>query len=382
VKENAKLEGIFPPTMKRYFSIAFMAQPLPYAAPMLILVMSQIHWQSVLLIFTGAILLSLLIVFFITYRERKRIVHAEEERVHLQEMVEHRTSEIRHQKELLETQTKEIQSANTELRYTNAELERTNAALKDANAFKTRMVSIVSHDLKNPLGSMLGLAKVLENEVQVNEHREMAHDMGNLAAQMLLLVKDLLDSAAMETGKMDIQKTLVDVSELVSAVVWQSRPIAAKKEQQLIVAIKPQCCLEGDQRRLWQVFENLVSNAVKYSPIGKNIWITLEHSTNAHSTSTGVADTSLVQNIRFSVRDEGPGLTEEDKQKAFGHFQKLSAKPTAGESSSGVGLAIVRQIAELHGGRVSIESVLGSGATFIVEFPIEFPKDLPVVVVE
>ncbi len=355
-------------------------------------------WWAFLLYALGAsLLLGSLALAFIANRQRSRVAMEQQARVKLQEMVQHRTREITIQKELLESQTIEIQAANAELLRTNNELQHTNAALKEASDFKTRMISIVSHDLKNPLGSMLGFSKILESEVENTEHREMAHDMSNLSAQMLNLVKDLLDSAAMESGKMTVKKEPVDISEIVTAIVWQYRPIAEKKEQRISLSIEADCYVEGEQRRLWQVFENLISNAIKYSPLQKNIWITLEHcqssaqksnatksnatKSNATKSNATKSDTTKsdvnnnlassinTQCIRFSVRDEGPGFTPDDIKKAFGHFQKLSATPTGGETSSGVGLAIVKQITELHGGRVWIESALGQGASIIAEFP-------------
>jgi signal transduction histidine kinase len=103
-----------------------------------------------------------------------------------------------------------------------------------------------------------------------------------------------------------------------------------------------------------QVLDNLISNAVKYSPLGKNIMI------------------RLLQNetyIRCEIQDEGPGLSEADKKKLFGKFNRLTARPTAGEHSTGLGLFIVKKLLEAMGGRVWCESELGHGATFIVEFP-------------
>jgi signal transduction histidine kinase/ligand-binding sensor domain-containing protein len=321
-------------------------------------------WAFVLYALGATSLLGFVILAIITGRERNRIALEQQARLRLQEMVQHRTREITQQKELLEAQTLEIQSANAELLHANDELIKTNAALKEANSFKTRMISIVSHDLKNPLGSMLGLAKMLESDIENQEQRSMAHDMGELASQMLGLVKDLLDSAAIETGKIDIEKSYIDIGEIITAIVWQYRSIAEKKEQSISLAVEASCLVDGDQRRLRQVFENLISNAVKYSPIGKTIWVTVENCPKTSSIAS-----SAQSCVRISIRDEGPGFTEDDKRKAFGHFQKLSAKPTGGESSSGVGLAIVKQITELHGGRVWIESIVGNGATFVVELP-------------
>jgi len=110
----------------------------------------------------------------------------------------------------------------------------------------------------------------------------------------------------------------------------------------------------GDWRRIVQVIDNLLSNAVKYSPFDTQMFVHLQKSGDL---------------IRLEVRDEGPGLTEEDKQKLFGFFQRLSARPTGGESSSGVGLSSVKKIVELHGGRVWAESLYGDGTTFVVELP-------------
>ena len=103
-----------------------------------------------------------------------------------------------------------------------------------------------------------------------------------------------------------------------------------------------------------QVLENLVSNAVKYSPPGKNIFVRLQHSAEA---------------VRCEVQDEGPGLSPEDQKKLFGKFARLSAKPTGGEHSTGLGLSIVKKMVEAMNGKVWCESELGKGATFIVEFP-------------
>jgi signal transduction histidine kinase len=103
-----------------------------------------------------------------------------------------------------------------------------------------------------------------------------------------------------------------------------------------------------------QVLENLVSNAVKYSPPGKNIFVRLKKQPSV---------------ARMEVQDEGPGLSAEDQKKLFGKFARLSAKPTGGEHSTGLGLSIVKKMVEAMNGKVWCESELGRGATFIVEFP-------------
>mgnify|MGYP002783567332 CR=1 FL=1 len=320
-------------------------------------------WAYVLYTVVGVLIIAFTILLVTTAQERRRVREEARARMNLQRLVDERTTEISRQKELLETQTMEIQAANEELRHANIELQKYNEQMKEANSFKTRLLSMVSHDLKNPLGSLLGLAKLLENDVQNEEHKQMAGEIKLLTEQTLILVKDLLDSAAAEAGRIELHRDYVDIAEIVTAVAWQYKPQAEKKSQELITTLDTNCIVMADGRRLWQVFENLVSNAVKYSPPEKRIWVTLERCPGREQS----------QCARFSVRDEGPGLSKEDITKAFGHFQRLSAQPTGGESSSGVGLSIVKQIVELHGGKVWIESELGKGATFIVELPtVEF----------
>lgn len=352
VEITARGEGIGE-TWSQPLALRFVIEPPLYRS----------RWAYLLYTLFGAILVGFLVLLVITNRERKRIIEEARARMRLQEMVDERTAEISRQKELLETQTMEIQSANVELRYANEELQHVNKQMREASIFKTKLLSMVSHDLKNPLGSLLGFAKIMESDAANEEQRLMAQDMTTLAEQSLLLVKDLLDSAAVEAGKIELHKTSVDIGEIITAIAWQYKPQAAKKQQVLMTSIEANTVLEGDERRLWQVFENLVSNAVKYSPPEKTIWVTLER-------CPGDVSGGNMKCIRFSVRDEGPGLTADDMTKVFGHFQRLSAKPTGGESSSGVGLSIVKQIVELHGGGVWVESAVGQGATFIVELPI------------
>jgi signal transduction histidine kinase len=119
------------------------------------------------------------------------------------------------------------------------------------------------------------------------------------------------------------------------------------------------CVVIGDIQRLQELVDNVLSNAIKYSPKGSQVWVKLAHASPS--------------SVRFSVKDEGPGLSAEDKKRLFGKFQKLSARPTAGETSTGLGLAIAKSIAELHNGRIWAESEFGLGATFFVELPVKQP---------
>lgn len=115
--------------------------------------------------------------------------------------------------------------------------------------------------------------------------------------------------------------------------------------------------LETDASAMTQVIDNLVSNAIKYSPKGKSIQIRLLHETDS---------------VRIEVQDEGPGLSEVDQKKLFGKFARLSAKPTGGEQSTGLGLSIVKRMAETMHGQIRCRSTLGQGATFIATFPLSF----------
>jgi len=170
------------------------------------------------------------------------------------------------------------------------------------------------------------------------------------------LIIEMLDSAVIEGGEITLEKETFDLSNLAWFVVEAYGQTASKKEQNLIISIKEHCMVRGDKGRLRDVMDNLLSNAVKFTPLKKNIWFILRKSDHT---------------VRFEVKDEGPGLTSEDMEKVFSRFQRLSARPTGGESSTGLGLFIVKRMVELHEGRVWVESKEGKGSRFIVELPGE-----------
>lgn len=258
---------------------------------------------------------------------------------------------------VLSAQNRELAMLNATLNTQNHALAIANKKLDEANTFKTRMVSVVSHDLKNPLGTIRLLAQSLKPALHPDSP-EGAETLTTLLAETehsTRLVEELLDMAALDMGEIALKREEMDITALTNVVVFLLAGQAERKRQSLKLIEPAECVLLGDETRLRQVIENLISNAIKFSPHGAEIIIRLA------ITKQGM--------VRFSVQDFGPGLTDEDKSKLFGHFQKLSARPTGGEHSSGIGLAIVKQIVELHGGTITVESEVGKGSTFIVDLP-------------
>lgn len=251
-------------------------------------------------------------------------------------------------------------SMQVEMRRLQQDLKRSLAEAEEANRRKTELLSVVAHDLKNPIGAIMGLAEIITTMLP-DDHgvQRFATQIQKTSDRTITLIKDLLDSAAMELGKIIPEFDEISISLLLTNVVEGYEISATNKQQKIVSSIQSGVRIQGDFERLRQVFDNLLSNAVKYSP--RNTTITLRLQT-------------IGERIRIEVQDEGQGFTEEDKQKLFGFFQRLSAIPTGGESSNGVGLAITKNIIDLHNGSIRCESELGKGTTFIVELPLRQQK--------
>lgn len=242
---------------------------------------------------------------------------------------------------------------------------------EEASAFKTELLGMAAHDLKNPLQVVIGYAQLLKEQKSAEDYAAKIEDA---ARHMLSLIQALLESAAAETGKLKLELKVVDVSQLVKLVVEFNRERARLKNQTIHCNAQPECYACIDTNRFGEAIENLISNAIKYSPEGKNIWITVQkvaleksHWRRKEDWAQPLPSQELVE---IAVRDEGQGISAEDMPKLFGKFQKLSARPTGGESSTGLGLAIVKQLVELHGGKVWAESKGESlGTTFFITLP-------------
>lgn len=235
------------------------------------------------------------------------------------------------------------------------------ARLRQANSFKSEILGTVAHDLKNPLGVILGRTEILKEMIasagaldqSVNMQIAYIRDAANRLTEM---VDDLVSDAMADALDITIRREPVDISVLVQEVAEANRPLAARKEQTIAVVAPPDQAAMCDSDRIRDAIDNLVSNAVKYSPIGGTIDLLVARE----------RDGILVQ-----VRDQGAGLSPEDISRLFGRFQRLSAKPTAGETSTGLGLSIVKRIVDLHGGRIKVESAgPGQGATFKMTLPV------------
>lgn len=232
----------------------------------------------------------------------------------------------------------------------------TNVQLEKENEIKIKLLGLVAHDLRNPLTSILGLARLLlGGGLSKPNAGELVTMIIAASENMYRLINDLLDNTALQMGKLELHLRPMNLTELCTDMIEQYQSDAERKQQHLEVDFEPSCYIMGDWQRISQVIDNLLSNAIKYSPFDTKIIIRLY---------------KLDTVIRLEVCDEGPGLTEDDKNKLFGFFQRLSARPTGGESSSGIGLASVKKIVELHNGYVRAESEFGDGTTFIVEIPV------------
>lgn len=243
------------------------------------------------------------------------------------------------------------------LKQARDELKHRNQELAEALQMKNKLLSIASHDLKTPLGAVEGFAQLMKRLQVIQEDKtasEMLSYILRAVARMQNLIRELLDTAALEMGKIDLKRELISPDMLLREVIQDYRPLAESKHQRIEAQLQSKCLLEADSHRLKQIFDNLISNALKYSPENAEISIV------TYETS---------RKWEMHIKDQGPGFSEDDQQKLFGYFQKLSARPTGGENSTGIGLAIVKQIVELHQGSIRLARTSSEGSLFVVCLP-------------
>jgi signal transduction histidine kinase len=232
--------------------------------------------------------------------------------------------------------------------------------LQRANGFKNEILGTVAHDLKNPLGVILGRTEMLTELIGAGSPKEsitaQVEHIRDATRRLTLMVDHLISDAMADAFDISIRREPVDVAALVSEVAEANRPLAQNKQQDIAVATPSSQVTMCDSDRMREAIDNLVSNAIKYSPIGGKIALHVEREDD---------------DIIIRVADQGAGLSPEDLGRLFGRFQRLSAKPTAGESSTGLGLSIVKKIVDMHGGNVSADSAgPGEGSTFTIILPV------------
>ncbi|MFY8000256.1 MAG: tetratricopeptide repeat-containing sensor histidine kinase, partial [Candidatus Kapaibacteriota bacterium] len=261
-------------------------------------------------------------------------------------------AEILRQQETLENQALEIELANTTLHERNFLLE-------ELDREKNEFLGIAAHDLKNPLASIHLTASTLQRygtQLTAEKQHESLERILIVVDRMKTIITNLLDINTLE--RRGIQFTILNfnIAPLVEATVNQYRVPAEAKNIMLRFSNEADgSIISADEQAMIQVLDNLVSNAVKYSPHGKHVFVRVKANATA---------------VRVEVQDQGEGISEEDMKKLFGKFARLSARPTGGEHSTGLGLSIVKRMVEAMNGKVWCESELGKGATFIVELPV------------
>jgi signal transduction histidine kinase len=306
--------------------------------------------------FIGLVALSLTLGAWSGIRARTRRLQVKSRE--LERLVAQRTAELRASNQEIQRQLKVLDEQAHEIASTNKDLEKRNAQLEELDKEKNEILGIVAHDLKNPISAVRGLADLIQTGfVEGEQTQEIAAQIAQTSDRMLELVKNLLDVSRLEQGAMEFHVVAFNVAPFVENSVWQYMAAAEAKDIRLRFESEEsfgEPMILADEQALMQILDNLISNAVKYSPRGKSVTARVK---------------ALAESVRIEVQDEGPGITPEEMPLLFGKFARLSARPTGGEHSTGLGLSIVKKLVEAMNGRVWCESEPNKGARFIVEFP-------------
>lgn len=236
----------------------------------------------------------------------------------------------------------------------NQMLREQNAELKQLDEEKNQTMGIVAHDLRNPLYAVAGSLELIKECVSLKDP-DLIRIIESSLDRMNAIIEDLLESQLLNTADLKLSKEVRCLAELIHEVHDFYAPHAQKKRIQLLKKAPGSLQACFDYCKLLRAMDNLLSNAIKFSPVDSEVTIGAEYLEGGM--------------VRLFVKDSGPGLTEEDKMNVFKPFQRLSAQPTANEKSTGLGLSIVKKIAELHGGDAGVISQHLHGALFYIDIP-------------
>lgn len=238
-------------------------------------------------------------------------------------------------------------------------IEEKNSELEQMIEEKNKLIGIVAHDLRTPLAIIQGLTFVLKNESKeliTDEYANLFDDILGSVARMIALIDELLDYSSVMNGDINIKSEEVDLNEYLINVYKLNKILTEEKGIKLILNIEDKLPkVKIDKNKISQVIENLLSNAVKFSKEGTIILI------NAF-TQNGL--------VKVNISDQGPGIREEYLETLFEYFKKTDNKPTKGEKSTGLGLAICKRILDLHEGEIGVNSKPGKGSTFYFSLPV------------
>ena len=318
-------------------------------------------WAYALWFLSGSGLLGSVAYGYSHFYSRRLTLHTRT----LERLVTERTEEIQEKNATLERAFAELKETNNNLTRSNHALEERTAQLREALESNEEILGVTAHDLQNPLGGIIGLAELVILDTKENPSAAHASVLESLpllkheAEQMFQIVNGLLEKHR-KGEDIVIKREPVELDNLVSDVMHWNSQQARRKNMMMHYCSQISLVLQVDPVAIQRVLDNFISNAIKYSPEGSDIKICI---------APYESSTSKEKGVKVSVRDQGPGLTEEDKKRVFGKMQRLSAQPTGGEHSSGLGLFIAKSLIEAHDGEVGVDSVAGHGATFWFTLP-------------
>lgn len=261
-----------------------------------------------------------------------------------------------------------IMSDRTNERLMNRSLQDALEAAKSANEAKSHFLSNMSHDIRTPMNAIVGLSVLLARDAENPEKvKEYTRKITSSSHYLLSLINDVLDMSKIESGKTSLNITEFSLPELLEELYTILKPQARSKQQNF--EFYTQGCLAekllGDQLHLNQILINLLSNAVKYTPVDGNISFLVQ---DLPQTSPNFA------NIRFVVKDDGMGMSESFLETLFDPFSRENNSTVSGIQGTGLGMTITKNLVELMGGTIDVESKLGEGSSFTVELSFSLPS--------
>jgi signal transduction histidine kinase len=262
----------------------------------------------------------------------------------------------------------ELRSLNDSLDGKIDQLAQANMELFNNNKLKDDFLATISHELRTPLNSILGFSDILQSAANLDERQKRyVHNIQTSGQSLMVQINDLLDLAKIESGKMDLHRTEVQIADLLELQMQQIMPLADRKNIDLRIEPPPQPLplVQQDRSKINQILTNLLSNAIKFTPEGGRVRI-----------ASRLAEAEFIE---FSVEDTGIGIPLQEQEHIFEKFRQGSTSTGTRDhvkreyEGTGLGLSIVRELARLLGGDVSLRSEFGKGSLFSVRLPIVAP---------